>query len=128
MIPISPKSSTSSNKLEATPTVNAAKLLSIAYAMFDLQSFQAAILALRKIAENILPDLCITPSDEGTLAFYDFEHELTEEDVQKAIAIIKVLVEPRLVFIASNNIKIGYIFQYAITQSRAGYATPCCST
>ena len=98
LIPISSKSSTPSNQLEVTRTVNAANLLLMQYSIFKVSKQPSAILALKKTLENILPDLCKMPSDEGILAFYDFENDLTEEDAQQAIATIKVCIEPGVSF------------------------------
>ncbi len=60
------------------------------FSIYKVSKQPSAVLALKKTLENILPDLCKKPSDEGVLAFYDFENDITGEDVQKAIATIKV--------------------------------------
>ena len=102
LIPVSGKPGlTPSNLITITPIVNAANLLLMQYSVFAVSRQPSAIHALKKTLENILPDLCKKPSDEGILGFYDFDRDLVEEDVVKAVNAIKVHAEAFLDFLAS---------------------------
>lgn len=86
-------SSTPSNVLDVSRVVNAANVLLMQYSIFELSKQPSAIDALKKTVENLLPDLCKKPSDDGILGFYDFSVELTEEDARNAINSVMVCAE-----------------------------------
>ena len=45
----------------------------------------SALVALKKTLEDLLPDMLKKPSDDGVLAFYNFESELLEEEARKLV-------------------------------------------
>jgi hypothetical protein len=84
-VTITEPGSTVSNPISVTPEMNAANVLLMQYSIYTASQDTSAIVALRKSMEDLLPDLAKKPSDEGLLAFHDFENDLQQEDATKMI-------------------------------------------
>jgi hypothetical protein len=83
---------TASNAIAVTREVNAANVLFMQYSVWELTKEPGALNALAQTVKNILPDVAKKPSNEGTLAFYDFESVLEKADAEKLVKEVTVCV------------------------------------
>jgi hypothetical protein len=103
VIPISPEStSTPSNSIAITRTANAANLLLMQYSMYSVTKKSSELLALKKTLESLMPDLLSRPTDEGIVAFYEFEDVLLMEDAVKAVDAVQVRIVLVVFYITSH--------------------------
>lgn len=79
-----------SSIIAIAPITNAANIVLMNYSMYAMTKDPSAIASLKKSLEDILPDLLQKPTDEGVVAFYDFDSILEQEDAEKLVAALEV--------------------------------------
>ncbi|KAF4301216.1 hypothetical protein GTA08_BOTSDO07290 [Botryosphaeria dothidea] len=84
-----PQDPTASNALAVTKDTNTANGLLIQYSIWRLSMNDGTLEALQRTVKRAMPDLANKPSNEGTVAFYDFESALEKNDAQKLIQEVK---------------------------------------
>lgn len=93
LVQVSEPDWTPSNVISITPVENAANRVLMQYSVYELTRKPSTIAALKQTLENMLPDLLNRPTDDGILAFYDFDCDLGEADAKLAVDAVKVSAE-----------------------------------
>jgi len=76
--------------LTVTREKNNANLVLMQYSLCATTKSPEAYKALQRTIANQLPDILRRPSNEGTVAFYDYSQDLKEEEVAQLITEVKV--------------------------------------
>jgi hypothetical protein len=83
-------SQTASNTLTVTREANDANVILMQYSIWELTKSPAALSALEKTIEKLAPDIAKRPSNEGTIAFFDFDEKLKNSDAENLIKEVRV--------------------------------------
>lgn len=84
--------STASKSLAVTPSVNLANRILIQWSLWPLRRDPSVLIGIKNTLLAELPDLHDMPdsSNEGIVAFYDYDQPMEQEDLEKLISESKV--------------------------------------
>jgi hypothetical protein len=76
---------TCSKELAVTRQRNDANVILLQHSLYEATKSQDALAALEETIERLLPDSVKKPSNDGTVAFYNFATELQKADAEKLV-------------------------------------------
>lgn len=72
-------------ELAVTRQRNDANVILLQHSLYEATKSQDALAALEDTIERLLPDIVKKPSNDGTVAFYDFATEVQKADAEKLV-------------------------------------------